>query len=272
VSVRLTATITPADRPRTAPALGWYVAGIVVLMAAIVIGAAIYDSLPDPLPVHWNASGVPDRFAAKGLWSVFGPILLGIGLVALLFVLAVFMPRWPTRAVASDSPDVSARLAHAQGTLMQGLLGQIAFLIALEFAWVAVVGWLAPSSPALVVMSTLILPLLLFGVILLFIVRYRRATVAARAGVPVAAAMSGGAESGAVAASTVEAPDDDRLWKAGSIYVNRADPALFVPKRFGVGWTVNLGHPAGIALGVILLLVIVGAIVLGVAAGSHPHG
>ena len=39
--------------------------------------------------------------------------------------------------------------------------------------------------------------------------------------------------------------DDDRFWKAGFLYVNRGDPALMVAKRFGVGWTVNLGNPAG---------------------------
>jgi uncharacterized membrane protein len=53
------------------------------------------------------------------------------------------------------------------------------------------------------------------------------------------------------------------------IYDNRDDPAVFVPKRFGVGWTVNLGSAGGIALGVALLLVVAGAIVLAVVA---PRG
>jgi uncharacterized membrane protein len=267
--VRLAATITTSDRKQVAPALGWYIAGIVVLAAAIVIGAAVYDSLPDPIPVHWNANGAADRFAAKDIWSVFGPILLGIGTVALLFVLAVFMPRWPTRAVASDSPEMSERIAVAQLTLMQGLLGQIAFLIAVAFAGIAVIGWLAPNSPTAILVATLALPLLIVVVLVVFVVRYRRATVAARAGVPVA---SGGAGAGTSGAPRPEAPDDDRFWKAGSIYVNRADPALLVPKRFGVGWTVNMGHPAGIAIAVVLVLIVVGAIVLGIASGSHAHG
>ncbi|MBC8931734.1 Clp protease ClpA, partial [Escherichia coli] len=29
--------------------------------------------------------------------------------------------------------------------------------------------------------------------------------------------------------------DDDSFWKAGVIYFNRNDPALFVEKRFGIG-------------------------------------
>jgi uncharacterized membrane protein len=36
---------------------------------------------------------------------------------------------------------------------------------------------------------------------------------------------------------------DDRNWKAGMFYVNRDDPALLVEKRFGIGYTLNFGHP-----------------------------
>jgi len=36
----------------------------------------------------------------------------------------------------------------------------------------------------------------------------------------------------------------DRCWKKdGNYYVNRADPALFVEKRVGIGYTPNYGNP-----------------------------
>jgi uncharacterized membrane protein len=36
----------------------------------------------------------------------------------------------------------------------------------------------------------------------------------------------------------------DRCWKKDDIYyVNRADPALFVEKRVGIGYTLNFGNP-----------------------------
>jgi uncharacterized membrane protein len=34
---------------------------------------------------------------------------------------------------------------------------------------------------------------------------------------------------------------DPRAWRGG-FYVNPDDPALFVPKRQGAGWTLNFGH------------------------------
>ena len=49
--------------------------------------------------------------------------------------------------------------------------------------------------------------------------------------------------------------DDDQYRRLlGSVYVNRADPALLVQKRFGIGWTVNLGNPRGVVLLIGLIL------------------
>ena len=38
--------------------------------------------------------------------------------------------------------------------------------------------------------------------------------------------------------------DDDEHWKLGIFYVNRDDPSVFLPERFGIGWTINFGRPA----------------------------
>jgi uncharacterized membrane protein len=48
-------------------------------------------------------------------------------------------------------------------------------------------------------------------------------------------------------------------WRAGMFYVDRDDPALFVPKRTGLGYTFNFGHPAAllITLGTLVLPLIV---------------
>ncbi len=42
--------------------------------------------------------------------------------------------------------------------------------------------------------------------------------------------------------------DDDKYWKLGAFYYNPNDPAIFVAKRFGVGWTINLGRPAAVVI------------------------
>lgn len=81
--------------------------------------------------------------------------------------------------------------------------------------------------------------------------------------------------------------DDDRYWIGGIFYNNPDDPAVFVPKRYGLGWTVNMGHPQGrrlliwLLVGIGLLVVVVPLLVaiLGTLfpgsihpSGCHPSG
>jgi uncharacterized membrane protein len=53
--------------------------------------------------------------------------------------------------------------------------------------------------------------------------------------------------------------DDDRFWVGGLIYVNRDDPAIFVPKRLGLGWTLNFGNRRARLAGVLILAMLIAA-------------
>src|SRR5699024_6985323 len=49
--------------------------------------------------------------------------------------------------------------------------------------------------------------------------------------------------------------DDDEQWKLGIFYFKPHDPALFVEKRFGVGWTNNFARALScVLLGLIILI------------------
>jgi uncharacterized membrane protein len=75
--------------------------------------------------------------------------------------------------------------------------------------------------------------------------------------------------------------DDDQYWYAGVFYNNPDDPALFVPKRFGLGWTLNFGHPQAklVLIGVLVVILVTSllpvliALISGTAPiGCHPSG
>lgn len=52
--------------------------------------------------------------------------------------------------------------------------------------------------------------------------------------------------------------DDDRFWfAAGMVYANRTDPALFVHRRSGAFWTLNLGNPLSWAIVAVVAVVAV---------------
>jgi len=69
--------------------------------------------------------------------------------------------------------------------------------------------------------------------------------------------------------------DDDRYWSAGFFYNNPDDPALFVPKRFGLGWTLNFGHPQSkwfiITVLVLMLVLVLLPLVVALLGGGSVH-
>lgn len=60
---------------------------------------------------------------------------------------------------------------------------------------------------------------------------------------------------------------DDEHWLGRSLYFNRADRRVLVPKRlgFGVGRTLNLGHP----MAWLIVVVVVGVVLLTALARSR---
>jgi uncharacterized membrane protein len=244
VRVRLSADISGSQKRAGLP-IGWMTAALVILLGATAVGIALYPTLPDLLPTHWNAAGHIDGHAVKSVWSVFGPLLIGFGVLALLFACSIGAVRAPSRIVASQTGDGRDR-AMSQRRLLISLLGQLAVVMAAVLGWLSVAGWLAPGSPALVFTGTIGMLVLIAGVLVVFLIRWR--TVIRASG-------------DASAAQAPDAPDDDRHWMGGVFYVNRDDPAIFVPRRFGIGWTMNLGNAGGIALAVLLILLVAGAIV-----------
>ncbi|MGC4378062.1 DUF5808 domain-containing protein [Fictibacillus sp. Mic-4] len=53
--------------------------------------------------------------------------------------------------------------------------------------------------------------------------------------------------------------EDDRHWKLGIFYFNPDDPAVWMEKRFGIGWTLNFARPLS---WLILFMILVPAIII----------
>ena len=60
----------------------------------------------------------------------------------------------------------------------------------------------------------------------------------------------------------LELQDDDDAWILGMFYYNKNDTRLNVEKRLGFGSTINLAHPAGMVIGVISALIIIGSLIM----------
>lgn len=61
----------------------------------------------------------------------------------------------------------------------------------------------------------------------------------------------------------------DEAWKGGVFYSNSRDRALLVPKRFGIGYTLNFGNPWAWALLALIVLVSLAPLFLTMAFLHH---
>src|SRR5215469_6058659 len=61
----------------------------------------------------------------------------------------------------------------------------------------------------------------------------------------------------------------DAAWKDGAFYSNSRDRALLVPKRFGVGYTLNFGNPWAWVLLALILVVAAAPLFLTMAYMRH---
>jgi uncharacterized membrane protein len=185
--------------------------------------ASRWQMLPSQFPVHWGVDGQPNGWADQTPMEVFGPLVIGAGIILLLTILGAIIP-W-------TSTGFPGRLTYL--SLTRNAIRAGAWLGALVFSAAGLLPIL--SNPNQIV------PWLVIGGGVLAIALLGYVAIRAR-GIP--AAMAAAQDS-----------TDDRCWKAGVFYCNPRDPALMVPKRMGVGYTLNFAHPiAWIVLGALLIL------------------
>jgi uncharacterized membrane protein len=95
---------------------------LVFVLAAFAVSAALYNRLPDPVPIHWGWDGTPNGFMAKPFGAFVMPAIM-----AVYYVLARVRRRSPS-AAGDDSGRVKAILnTTIMGFLFFGtVLGHLA--------------------------------------------------------------------------------------------------------------------------------------------------
>ena len=250
VRVGAVAHLNPPDRrPRWD---AFQIAALAIVAGLAVMAILRYPALPARLPVHFGINGVANRFAAKSVAA----LLAVVGIPAALALALAAGAHWlPTLSAPLDpaAPEASAEQQAVFVHRTQMILGGAADLVAIESLLIALaMSRTAAYARVMPIVAGVGLPVLLVAFVL---------TIALRTG-------QGGhrINAGHTSSTGLSARDDDRLWWAGQLYVNRDDPAFLVPKRVGFGYTLNFGHP-GAWLAVTGL---VGLAVLGLVLAAHP--
>ena len=237
---------TQFSRTRRAVSPAWFLLFAVIIVTTLVLGLVLYDRIPGTVTMQTNMQGEVTRTAEKSFRLIlFAPVLQAV--IALLMGFVYWMMLRTPPALDPDNPEKSSaqnaafRYAWSAFIVFGGILLQLIFLfIPLSFAELIprpLVVWIPLAATGLLVVAAIVLS--------------------------VKTGQSGSRiRVGQTKAGTVINRDDDKYWKWGSFYVNKNDPALFVEKRFGVGFTINFGRPAAVAIFVGILVLIAAIVVV----------
>lgn len=245
--VRVGTATTPLATSATLPraVLAAFVVSLAILAVITITGVLRLPALPDPLPVHFGADGTADRWEPRSVWSVFGLHIIMTATVALLIGLGLIAHR-SRRQHPDGRADLGRAEVHGRNHVVLATLAVAAVLIALiDGALSAAIWWSAdPGIVGAVTGGTVVASLVICVVPLALAARMRSDLAGSAPG-------------------DTETPDDESHWRlGGQVYLNRDDPAVFVPKRLGVGYTVNLARPGGMVFMAAIGLVAVGSLVL----------
>lgn len=219
----------------------WFLVYIVIIIGTLLLGIVMYDQIPGEVVMQTDLDGNATRIVAKSFRIVlFAPAIQAV--MALLMGFVFWMMQRTPPVIDPQQPKNSSlqntkfRYRWSAFTVFTGIiLLLIFFSMQLWF-----VGFLPQSL-------VLWLPLAATGAIVVGAIVLSIKTGQSGSRIRVGKTTDG---------KTIRR-DDDKYWKWGAFYVNKQDPAIFVEKRFGVGFTINFGRPAAIAVVAIIIALII---------------
>jgi uncharacterized membrane protein len=217
----------------------WAAPSIVLTAATVVIAILRYPHLPARLATHFDAAGHPDRFGSTSPASAFGPVAAQVLGTALLVGLAALVLRSKAQLDAEEPQTAGTRhrrfvSSGARALLLLAACLSVTTLLTSMTAW-KLIGLARPTG-------ALVASMPLLGVVVVVAVLVRVGQSGSRLRIRASPG------TGSARRTTAVNRDDDRYWWIGLLYLNRDDPSLLVPHRFGLGWTLNLARPTAWAI------------------------
>ena len=210
------------------PSLAWNVVYVPIVLITLALGLALYPSTPDLVPTHIDFAGNVNQWTPKAPALIAFPLLVEVFMAA-CFIFSHWMTIRSKKDVDPARPAISAYaygafarteciLLLVGGSMLTAVLGIVMILMMTEFLSMLV-------TMVLIIVATLVF----VGAMIAFSVVY------GQSGSRLVKRLE---ENGDIIA------DNDERWKAGIFYWNKDDASLILPKRFGVGWTMNWARPA----------------------------
>ena len=224
----------------------WFLLPGLMTLATWLITWRLYPRLPDQVPQLTGFGGEVLLWTEKSFRAVFALPITQLGMLALFFFVTMVI-RKARKLIDPSRPAVSVKQhqtanRHWSVYILSTAVWMVAYFGLLQATLLQLLHLPATGFYALHALSVA-------GPLLgIFLVAWSTGQSAARVKVN-----EGDGENSDTALLPV---DDDQYWKWGMFYYNPDDPAIWIEKRFGIGWTLNFANPLALGFMVVLLLVI----------------
>ena len=187
------------------------------------------------IPVHFDSQGLPDRWLPASIGLVLLPVWIQLTLAVVFGAIAgllLYRTR-PTRV--PESAEDAATRQDRERMLITAEAVSLLSAIWVTFQGVAAIRILGLWERGWGGLGSAYGQSLVVAVVLSII-------VGIRAGVNLRHP------------EHAQRQTEDVHWRFSGVYFNPADPALFVPLRRGIGWTMNFGRPSAIAFLIFVMI------------------
>ncbi len=219
------------EREKPKGYLSWSKHQLGLVVIELILVFYFYPTLPASIPSHWDLLGKPDKFTSKSPW-IFVFIILVQFLMSLIFYFAY-------RSIVRSKPELNKdRMEEsiAKHKKYVGVWDNFTVITALGVQ--ILFGLIILSSLGLLKDGRLIS---VFSLLFTLYVIVFSIYLSIKYG-------QGGENyqlDDKMEYNKYYRDDDDKWILGNTLYFNRDDPAVFIEKRLGVGWTVNLARPLG---------------------------
>ncbi|WP_195988391.1 DUF5808 domain-containing protein [Clostridium sp. D53t1_180928_C8] len=217
------------------------ISSLVFIGVNIYFAVTRYDLLPNEIAINFDIMGNVTNYSEKSI-GVFLSLIISIIIVAAIFLFVEYLIRNtklridPRNVEKSRQGNIKYRNLLSN-TMVWTYISTLVLLTIVNLVLLQVV-----NMNIAIVWINIICAMLLVVVLVVFIIKANKLRFDYK-----------------IENNTVVQRDDDDKWIWGLIYYNKEDPRINVEKRFGIGYTVNAGTPAGmtIYIGTVILLVVV---------------
>lgn len=212
--------------------LYWHLIPLAILVFSGLVLWLKYPDMPEQVPVHWDFHGKADRYAEKSIFTVFAPLFIGLLITFFIWIGHYGILRSKQGLNSQNEEKSLKRLQIARkywGVFMifENIFSSFIFaeIIGMSMGWI---------KNSFIIFTTTMIGVL-GTLFLIFFIAFRVGNTGEKIST----------ENLEEEDINLSEKDDDNRWIGGIFYNNPEDASVFVPKKVGIGFTVNIGSLGG---------------------------